>query len=84
MPTCSTAAPQWKKIKVKPSDTYAWDDNSTYVKNPPYFAGMSEKPRALTDIKKRAHPRRVRRFHHHRPHQPGGFDQEGFARPANT
>ena len=43
--------PNWKKIKVKPSDTYAWDDRSTYVKNPPYFAGMSEKPSPLTDIR---------------------------------
>jgi aconitate hydratase len=41
----------WKKIKVKPSNTYAWDDTSTYVKNPPYFQGMGKAPAALTDIR---------------------------------
>ncbi|MDP3371635.1 MAG: aconitate hydratase AcnA [Candidatus Paracaedibacteraceae bacterium] len=27
----------WKKIDAKPTQTYSWDNNSTYVKNPPYF-----------------------------------------------
>jgi aconitate hydratase len=28
---------QWQAIKVKRRQTYAWDDKSTYVQNPPYF-----------------------------------------------
>ena len=32
----------WRKIAVKGGLTYAWDDRSTYVQNPPYFAGMDE------------------------------------------
>jgi aconitate hydratase len=28
---------------VTESQTYAWDDNSTYVQNPPYFEGMGKK-----------------------------------------
>ena len=30
----------WRKIAVKGGLTYAWDDRSTYVQNPPYFEGM--------------------------------------------
>src|SRR6185437_15419944 len=41
----------WKKVKVRKGNTYSWDGNSTYVKNPPYFDGMGEKPSALSDIK---------------------------------
>ncbi len=28
----------WQKIEAKPTQTYDWDDTSTYVKNPPYFS----------------------------------------------
>jgi aconitate hydratase len=40
----------WRKISVKGGMTYAWNKKSTYVQNPPYFAGMGRKPAALTDI----------------------------------
>ena len=40
----------WRGIKTKPSLTYAWDDKSTYVRNPPYFEGMGKTPAALTNI----------------------------------
>ena len=33
--------PEWQEIKAVPSQTYDWDDGSTYVRNPPYFAGMT-------------------------------------------
>ncbi|MFN9356385.1 MAG: aconitate hydratase AcnA [Alphaproteobacteria bacterium] len=41
----------WKKIKVKKSLTYPWDTDSTYVQQPPYFDGVTQKPAALSDIK---------------------------------
>ena len=41
----------WKAIKVNSESTYSWDANSTYIKNPPYFVGMSENTRKLSDIK---------------------------------
>jgi len=41
----------WRKIKVNKGKTYDWDDKSTYVKNPPYFAGMEMEPKPLVDIK---------------------------------
>ena len=40
----------WQGIKVAGGQTYAWDIGSTYVKNPPYFEGMSMTPSAVKDI----------------------------------
>jgi aconitate hydratase len=41
----------WGAIKTPEGRVYAWDDKSTYVKNPPYFDGMSMQPAPLGDIK---------------------------------
>ncbi|MGN6536212.1 MAG: aconitate hydratase AcnA, partial [Mesorhizobium sp.] len=41
----------WQKVKVPAGQTYAWDDDSTYVQNPPYFAGMGKKAGHTSDIK---------------------------------
>jgi aconitate hydratase len=32
---------QWQALAVPTGETYAWDEKSTYVKNPPYFQGMT-------------------------------------------
>ncbi len=40
----------WQAITVPTSQTYAWDDTSTYVRNPPYFVGMSKTPAPVKDI----------------------------------
>jgi len=40
----------WRRIKVKPSLTYAWDDRSTYIAHPPYFEDMPKEPGKLDDI----------------------------------
>jgi aconitate hydratase len=40
----------WRKIKVPGGMTYAWDKDSTYVQNPPYFVGMGQKAKDVTDI----------------------------------
>ena len=40
----------WQGIKVEGGQTYAWDDSSTYVANPPYFEGLSMEPTPVTDI----------------------------------
>jgi aconitate hydratase len=40
----------WRKISVKGALTYAWDKNSTYVQNPPYFVGMGRTPAPISDI----------------------------------
>ena len=46
-----TGDKNWKKIKVNPGKTYGWDETSTYVKNPPYFEGMTSEPAPIADIK---------------------------------
>jgi aconitate hydratase len=44
--------PEWQKIGgAAGGETYGWQDNSTYVKNPPYFSGMQAKPRDVKDVK---------------------------------
>jgi aconitate hydratase len=41
----------WTNIKVPAGKRYTWDDKSTYVKNPPYFEGMTMTPGAISDIR---------------------------------
>ena len=41
----------WQSIDVPAGLTYAWDDSSTYVKNPPYFEDMKAEPGAISDVK---------------------------------
>jgi len=41
----------WSSIKVPAGKIYKWDARSTYVKNPPYFDGMTMQPEAVGDIK---------------------------------
>ena len=31
----------WNSIKIPAGDQYVWNSESTYIKNPPYFAGMT-------------------------------------------
>jgi aconitate hydratase len=40
----------WKSIETPPGKIYAWDPDSTYVKNPPYFEGMTMTPPRVPDI----------------------------------
>ncbi len=40
----------WRKITVTGGLTYGWDNDSTYVQNPPYFVGMQPRPTPPTDI----------------------------------
>jgi aconitate hydratase len=40
----------WKALQVPTGDLYSWDASSTYIANPPYFAGMSTTPRPVHDI----------------------------------
>jgi len=41
---------QWRQLDVPKGETYAWADDSTYVKNPPYFAGMTMEPPGIRPI----------------------------------
>jgi aconitate hydratase len=41
----------WNAIAVPQGKVYAWDTTSTYVKNPPYFNGMTMTAPAINDIR---------------------------------
>jgi aconitate hydratase len=41
---------EWRKLVVPEGDTYEWEDASTYVRKPPFFESIPEKPAALADI----------------------------------
>ena len=41
---------EWRALEVPTGDRYAWSDTSTYVKNPPYFAGMTMAPPGVRPI----------------------------------
>jgi aconitate hydratase len=41
---------QWQSLDVPTGETYAWDESSTYVKNPPYFEGMTMEPPGIRPI----------------------------------
>lgn len=41
---------RWAGIKIPAANQFAWDDTSTYVKNPPYFDGMDLNPEGIKPI----------------------------------
>ena len=41
----------WQAVQVPAGQTYAWDDKSTYVQNPPYFVGMGKSAGKINDVK---------------------------------
>ena len=49
--TVFTGDERWQSVPVVESDLYAWDNLSTYVQNPPYFAGMSLTKNPVHDVK---------------------------------
>ena len=42
---------RWQAIKVPAGKVYSWDEKSTYVKNPPYFEGMTMRPAPVGEIR---------------------------------
>src|SRR5207247_1310755 len=41
---------KWRGLPVPEGDLYAWDEKSTYVKNPPFFEGMTLTPPGIRPI----------------------------------
>jgi aconitate hydratase len=42
---------RWRGLPVPKGETYAWENNSTYIRQAPYFDDMALKPSAVEDIK---------------------------------
>jgi aconitate hydratase len=45
-----TGPEQWRAISTTPSLTYDWQDDSSYVRLPPFFTGMTARPTAPANI----------------------------------
>jgi aconitate hydratase len=41
---------RWRGMAVPEGVRYRWDEDSTYVRNPPYFAGMGREPEGIRPI----------------------------------
>jgi aconitate hydratase len=41
---------QWRALPIPEGDLYTWADDSTYVKNPPFFDGMTREPPGVRPI----------------------------------
>ncbi|RPI29242.1 MAG: aconitate hydratase AcnA [Acidobacteria bacterium] len=42
---------RWRGLPIPSGDRYSWDENSTYVKKPPFFEGLAAEPERLDDLK---------------------------------
>jgi aconitate hydratase len=42
---------RWRSLPVPKGETYAWDNDSTYIRRAPYFDGMTLKPTAVEEIR---------------------------------
>lgn len=42
----------WQSLKVPTGDLYKWDQNSTYIKEPSFFADIQAQPAPINDIRK--------------------------------
>ena len=40
----------WQTLDVPTGDRFAWDPQSTYVRNPPFFDGITMEPSPLQDL----------------------------------
>ncbi|HLS44536.1 MAG TPA: aconitate hydratase [Ornithinicoccus sp.] len=41
---------RWQSLPTPDGDTFEWADDSTYVRKPPYFEGMTAEPEPLQDV----------------------------------
>ncbi len=45
-----TGDPAWRELPVPHGDLFAWDESSTYVRQPPYFLGMTRHVGTVEDV----------------------------------
>ncbi len=48
--TVSDGDANWQGLSFPTGDVYQWEPDSTYIRQPPYFDGMTQTPAPLTDI----------------------------------
>ncbi|PIQ42757.1 MAG: aconitate hydratase AcnA [Gammaproteobacteria bacterium CG11_big_fil_rev_8_21_14_0_20_46_22] len=42
---------EWQSISIESTETYSWDNDSTYIQNPPFFMDMGKEPGEVHDVK---------------------------------
>jgi len=47
-----TGTDEWREMKIPESQTYVWQESSTYIQHPPFFDGMTVKPDSVKNIKR--------------------------------
>jgi aconitate hydratase len=47
----SAVSPEWNALETAKSQVFAWDDDSTYIREPTFFDGCEKPPAPLADIK---------------------------------
>lgn len=65
---------RWKGLQTPEGNTFEWDEESTYVRKPPYFEGMTMELTPVKDITARVLAK-LGDLGDDRPHQPGRPDQ---------
>lgn len=40
----------WQSLKIQDTPVYAWQPDSTYIRHPPFFEGMTKTPEVIKDI----------------------------------
>src|SRR6266540_84888 len=45
-----TGDEQWRSLPVPEGDLYEWEEDSTYIRRPPYFDGMPREPGTVEDV----------------------------------
>jgi aconitate hydratase len=45
-----TGDSRWRSLGVPTGDRFVWDEDSTYIRNPPFFDGLTLQPAPLEDI----------------------------------
>jgi aconitate hydratase len=45
-----TGDDRWRALDTPDGNLYAWEPESTYIRQPPYFAGMGREPEPVADI----------------------------------
>ena len=70
--------------RCRPATASRGTPDSTYIRNPPFFEGLTLEPAPLRRHPRRARARAARRQRDDRPHLAGRLDQEGQPRRDST
>ena len=65
---------RWRSLPIPTGERFEWTDDSTYIRNPPFFEGSTLEPTPPSDILARARAGGARRQRHDRSHLAGRID----------